>query len=180
MRNTLIAAMAACMPFALAAAPNHTFIDAGYVNLDGDLDGVGVKGAVAVHPRLHAYAEFDRVEDGALTADAGALALGLNQPVTANTDLVARVGWARTNFDAGVGPDASDDGVMGQLGVRSALSDALEVNSFIRHADLAGADPSLSIGGVFGFTPALGVSGDVEFDEDDTAYRVGLRWSFGA
>ena len=180
MRNTLIAATAACMPFALAAAPNHTFVDAGYVNLDGDLDGVGVKGSAAVHPRLHVYGEYDRVEDGPLTADSAALALGLNQPVTANTDLVARIGWTKVNFDAGVGPDASDDGVMGQLGVRSALSDALEVNSFIRHADLAGADPSLSIGGVFGFTPALGVSGDVEFDEDDTAYRVGLRWSFGA
>ena len=53
MRNTLIAATAACMPFALAAAPNHTFVDAGYVNLDGDLDGVGVKGSAAVNPRLH-------------------------------------------------------------------------------------------------------------------------------
>lgn len=178
--STSIAVVAACAPFALVADPNHTYVEAGYLNVDGDLDGFGIAGSAAVHPKLHVYAQFDRVEDDPLEVDTGAIALGLNHGLTPATDFVARVGWARAKVDlSGLG-SASDDGLAAQVGVRSMLSETFELNGFVNHADVADADTTLSVGGVFGFTPTLGVTGGVEFDDDDTAYRVGLRYSFGA
>ena len=179
-KTTPIAIIAACVPFALVADPDYTYVEGSYLNIDGDLDGFGVAGSAAIHPRLHVYAQYDRAKDSPLKVNTGAVALGLNHGMTPTTDFVARLGWARAEVDvAGLG-SASDDGVAAQVGVRSMLSDSFEVNGFVNHADVAGADTTLSVGGVYGFTPALGVTGAVEFDDDDTAYRVGLRYSFGS
>ena len=177
MRKTIITALAVATPLTLAAEPSYNYLEGSYLNLDGDLDGFGVAGSVAVAPAVHLYGEFDHAEDGPLEVQTAVLAAGLNRGISDTTDIVGRLGWAKGWVD--VGPvDADDDGVMAEVGIRSALSDAFEINGFLRHVDVADADPSLSIGGVFGLSPAFGLAGDVEFTEDDTMYRVGLRYSF--
>lgn len=178
MRKTLITALAVAAPFTLAAEPSYNYLEGSYLNVDGDLDGFGVAGSAAVSPNLHLYGEFDQAEDGPLETRTALVALGLNHGLSDTTDFVGRVGWAKGWVELDPILDADDDGIMAEVGVRSALSPSFEVNGFLRHVDVADADPSLSIGGVFGMTPALGISGDVEFTEDDTMYRVGLRYSF--
>lgn len=177
MRKTLITALAVATPFALAAEPSYDYLEGSYLNLDGDLDGFGVAGSKAMAPNFHLYGEYDHAEDGPLEARTAVIAAGLNHGISPTTDVVGRIGWAKGWVEAG-GVDFDDDGLMAEAGLRTALSDTIEINGFLRHVDVADADPSLAIGGVFGFTPAFGVTGDVEFTEDETMYRVGLRYSF--
>ena len=177
MHKTLFAALAVATPLTLAAEPSYDYLEASYLNVDGDLDGFGVAGSVSVAPTVHLYGEFDHAEDGPLEVQTAVVAAGLNHGLSDTTDVVGRLGWAKGWVDVGA-VDADDHGVMAEVGLRTALSDTFEVNGFLRHVDVADADPSLAIGGVFGLSPAFGVVGDVEFTEDDTMYRVGLRYSF--
>lgn len=189
MRNrTLMLSIAAVLaiPFAAAASPPHSFVEGSYRNLDGDLDGLGARASFAVAPRLHVLGEFSHVSDSPFRAEQGTLALGFHHGFTPNTDLVLRGGWTqvrdRTDIDLGDSFELGslrDDGFAAQAGVRSMLTDAIELNGFVKHEEVFGGDTRAAVGGVFGFTPALGVTGNVEFGDDDTLYEVGLRWSFG-
>lgn len=178
MRKTLFAVLAVATPLTLAAEPSYNYLEGSYLNVDGDLDGFGLAGSFAVSSNMHLYGEYEHAEDGPLEARTALLAFGLNHGISDTTDVVGRIGWAKGWVELDPILDADDDGFMAEVGLRSALSPNFEVNGFLRHVDVADADPSVRIGGLFGVTPALGISGGVEFTEDDTVYRVGLRYSF--
>lgn len=181
----IAAAVAAALPLTADASPSHSYVEGSYRNFDGDFDGFGVQGSVAVLPQLHVFGDFSRVTDSPFRADQGIAALGYHWGMTPNTDLVLRGGWTqvrdRSSWADVVDGDLAtlrDDGFVAQAGVRSMLTDAIELNGFVKHQEVFGGDTTVELGGVFGFTPALGVSGGVEFGDDDTRYLVGLRFSF--
>jgi hypothetical protein len=190
MRNRLImaaVAAAALVPLAATAGPSYTYVEGGYRNVDGDLDGFFAGGSIAVMPQLHVMGDFSRITDSPIRADQLRALVGFNHAFTPNTDLVLRGGWTqirdRSSFDDVTDADLAtlrDSGFVAEAGVRAMLTDGIELNGFVKHQDIEARDTSLAVGGVFGFTPALGVTGNVEFFDDDTVYEVGLRFSFGA
>lgn len=175
----------AITPFAaLAASPGYNYAEAGYVRVDFDggptVGGFGVDGSFALGERFHVIAGHSRLTRRSFTADSSAIALGYNHALTGETDLVARAGFVHGRVKL-FGISASDDGWLAQAGVRSMVTDTVELNGFITHVNVGtvdGSETSVGIGGVYFLTLNLGISAGVDFSDDETSYALGLRFSF--
>jgi Ax21 family sulfation-dependent quorum factor len=102
----------AALPFAASAAEglSYNYVEGGYVatNTDaGDADGWGVNGSGAIADNFHVFGGYSgqKTDDETIgglrfegvDVDQWRVGLGYNQPVAANTDLLARVAYE--NYD---------------------------------------------------------------------------------
>jgi hypothetical protein len=185
-RNAIRAAIAviACSPMAaLAASPTYNYLDAAYLSVDVDdgptLDGFGVDGSFALTERFHVVASYGEISKSPWTLSSGSVALGWNHSLNDITDFVARAGWeyGRVKY-SGFGSD-DDNGWSVEVGVRSMLTPQFELNGFVSHVDIFdGDDQAVSVGGVFYFTPSIGLGAGVTLSDDATGWNVGVRFAF--
>lgn len=207
MKKAIIALAAMAASSAALAGPSWTYVDGGYsqqssfeANGVKSIDGYDLTGSFGFAGIWHINGTW-----GTATVDVGSdididryrIGGGVHPAITDSTDFVAEVGY--TSWDAkddlGIEPDAFDL----TLGVRSMVSDALELNAFlatnIGSTDTGGDDDftnfSPSLGGQYFFTENLSVNlsytwGDVQSTlvqgaassaKADTT-RFGVRWSF--
>jgi hypothetical protein len=177
-------ALIACSPMAaLAAGPTYNYIDVGYLSVNVDdgptLDGFGATGSFALTESFHVVAGYSEVSDSPWTVNSGGVALGWNYSLNDITDFVARAGWEYGRVKlSGFGSD-DDNGWSVEAGVRSMLSPQFELNGFISHVDIFdGDEQALSVGGVYYFTPSIGVGASVTLSDDATGWDVGIRFTF--
>ncbi|MBX3705608.1 MAG: hypothetical protein KF911_03160 [Pseudomonadales bacterium] len=178
-----LAGAAALVPFtATAASPGYTYVDLAYVSADIDdgptLDGWGLDGSFRISNELHIVGSYTEVTKGRFEVDLSRLGLGYNQSLTGNTDFVARAGWARADVEVRPFGSDSDNGWFAEVGVRSMVTEALELNGFLTHTDAGGSDTAASIGGVYSLTPMIGVTLDASFSDDAKIYQGGIRFAF--
>jgi len=165
-----------------ASGPNYTFLEGGYRYIDvddfDDGDGIGIGGSLAATENVHLVAEYDTVElDNNIDFDTVFVGGGLNLPLDADFDLVARLGYVSAEVDAGFG-DVDDDGLGLQGGFRFMATEVFEVNAFIDYVDLddSGDDTSLNLGAVYNFTPQFALGGVATFSDDVNGLAVNFRW----
>jgi hypothetical protein len=185
-RNAIRAAIAviACSPMAaLAAGPTYNYLDASYLSVDVDngptLDGFGVGGSFALTENFHVLAKYGEVSKSPWTLTSSGVAIGWNHSLNNITDFVARAGWEHGRVKLSGFGSESDNGWSVEAGVRSMLTPQFELNGFISHIDIFdGDDQALSVGGVYYFTPAVGLGAGVSFSDDATGWQVGVRFAF--
>lgn len=175
---------------ALGQTPSYNFVEGGYqrVDLDGDfgadLDGdgfrIGASYETATH--WHVFGSFASTGlDFDIDLDTLTLGGGYHADISPISSFYANLAFIDADVGAsGIG-SASESGYGIKVGLRSMVSDELELEGYIGYVDLGGGADGTGIGGSalyhFGGNFAAGLTIDLE--EDATAYALGVRMYFG-
>ena len=174
MKKTLFAiALAAALPLsAQAAERSYTYVEGTYNNISGDIDGFGARGSVAfADSGFYALGQYQNFSENGGDADFWELGLGYAMNLSDNVDLIAEV--AHTDLDV-------VDGYRVSAGFRGNFTENLEglFKANYRDVDVLGDDFTATAGLQYKFNPTWGLTGEVEFDDSDEIYTVGVRASF--
>ena len=118
-RSLLALSLIAALPFAATAAEgvSYNYVQGGYVATNGDgngnADGFGIDGSVAVHPNFHIFGGYNTqdVDNTNIDVDQWKLGVGYNYEIAPKADLVTRTVYKKV--DAGSGFDV--DGYSAEL-----------------------------------------------------------------
>jgi Ax21 family sulfation-dependent quorum factor len=181
MKRSLFAlALLAAIPFSAQADDklSYSYVEADYVNIDGDADGFGVRGSFEFGDSgFYGLGGWNQVEvDGTnVDVDTWNLGVGYAHDLSTNTDLISEVAYINTDV-AGFDVDA----YRASVGIRGSISENFEGlarANYVDGDDFDG-DFSLTVGGQFKFNQTWGLVGEADFSEDAEQYTVGVRASF--
>lgn len=189
MKHSLIAlALVAMLPLTAQAddALSYTYVEGGYVNVDGDADGFGVRGAFEFGDSgfygLGGYSQVE-IDDTTIDVDNYEIGVGYAHGISAKADLIGEVAYVNSQTDnvpALFGGDVEVDGYRASVGLRGSFSDNFEglIKANYVDGDDLDSDFTGTLGAQYKFTPTWGVTGEVEFADGGETYLVGLRASF--
>lgn len=174
MKKTLIAlTLAAVLPLsAQAAERSYTYVEGTYNNLDGDVDGFGLRGSVEfADTGFYGLGEWRIYSEGGSDVDTWELGLGYALNLSDNLDLITEA--TRADYEVVKGYRVS-------TGLRGNFSDDFEGLAKVNFRDFDGTDGDFTgtLGLQYKFSPTWGVTGEVEFDDGGEIYTLGLRASF--
>ena len=175
MKKTLIAlALVAMLPLsANAAERSYTYVEGTYNNIDSDIDGFGVRGAVEfADSGFYALGDYRNYSERGADVDTWELGVGYALGLSDGLDLIAEA--AHVDYDIVNGYRAS-------VGLRGSVTENIEghLKANYRDVEVFGDEVTAIAGLQYKFSPTWGVTGEVEFDgEDGEIYTVGLRASF--
>jgi hypothetical protein len=171
------------VPALASDGPSYSYADLGYVDSDIGISGDGfqLRGSYAVNDAFFLFGQYsDTSYDNFFDLGVGELRLGFgwHTPMSDRADFVAALNFERVDIDTSVG-SADDTGFGLKLGVRGKLSDALEVNTHVRHANYGqgASDTLFGIGGAFALNDRFSVVLEIEQGDSDTL-MLGARWGF--
>ena len=182
MKRSLIAlALAALLPLSAQADDklSYTYVEADYINVDGDADGFGVRGSFEFgESGFYGFGGWNQVEvDGVnVDIDSTELGLGYAHGLSDNLDLISEIAWNDIDVD-GFG---SEDGYRASVGLRGSFTENFEglIKANYNDGDNADGDFTGTIGAQYKFTQTWGVVGEIEAGDGGETYLVGLRASF--
>ena len=182
MKRSLIAlALAALLPLSAQADDklSYTYVEGGYVNLDSDADGFGVRGSFEFgQSNFYGFGSYAQVEvdNSNVDIDNTEIGFGYAHDLSDNLDLISELAYV--NADADGFNDV--DGYRASVGIRGSFSDNFEGLLKANYTDGSDFDGDFSgtIGAQYKFTQTWGVTGEVTFGDDSETYLVGLRASF--
>lgn len=185
MKRSLIAlSLAALLPLSAQADDklSYTWVEADYINVDGDADGFGVRGSLEFgQSGFYGFGGFNTVEiDNSIVADVDVdsfdIGLGYAHGLSENADLLAEIAYLNADYD-GFG---DLDGYRASVGVRGSFSPNFEglLKANYTDSDDFDGDFSATAGLQYKFSPTWGLVGEVEFADGGESYLVGLRASF--
>ncbi|MDX2411405.1 MAG: outer membrane beta-barrel protein [Woeseiaceae bacterium] len=174
---------------AMADGLNYNYIQAAYQEVDIDLgggfdvdgDGFGIGGSAAINDDWFIFAGYSTF-DFESVVDLSSLTIGGGYRAAASdkTDWFATLGYAQAEVDVQGFSSEDDGGYAVSVGLRSMVSENVELYGSLGYADLGGGADGTSIAAGFWYSlsgnVALGLG--VDFDDDVTAYGVGFRLYF--
>lgn len=175
---------------AMAEQPSYNFLQAAYqrVEIDlggilGDVDGDGyqVGGSFEIGESMYFFADYaDAGLDFNVDSSQIKAGFGFHHGISANTDFFANLAYVKAELELGGIGSADENGYGVAIGVRSNVSDTVELELSVSYVDLGDDIDSTSVDGRFWFdvtdTFALGLGAGV--DDDVTTYEAGMRWYF--
>jgi len=191
MKKLILALAAFGLSSVAMAGPSWTYADIGYVvgDSDGnndDVDGFSLRGSLGFAGIWHAQLDYTDVDvDPDASVDAYEIRVGIHPAATDNTDFVLDIGYFDGTVEESGEPDLDFDGISLRTGVRSNISDNIELRSFISltYGDFENEDfteISYSVGGQYNFNEAWSVGADAEFNGiEGDLMNLYVRWSFG-
>ncbi|MFC3551881.1 autotransporter outer membrane beta-barrel domain-containing protein [Lysobacter cavernae] len=187
---------------------SYTYVEGGYAKLhidEGELnnpegDGAYIRGSFGFGGSYHVFGGYNQVSTDQrydvfggplridIDLDQSELGLGYHQAMGERVDFLAELSYLRQGTDVTAslpgGPESkgsnSFSGGKIAVGVRGAASDNVEGWLKVGYLDGGDFDGTFTatLGGQVKFNPTWGIVGEVEFIEDETNYRVGVRASF--
>ena len=187
MRKTAFIALIAAAPLAAMAdpfsvqarsGPSYDYVGGGHVpKRASSVDGFGIDGSIAVHENFHVKADFVRAKDSPVTLRRTRVAGGYHMPLNSRTDFVTRLGWSFAKGSvSGLGSNTRS-GVLGQVGVRGMMSQALELSTFLTYNDIR-SKASVDISAVYHFMPRFGATAGYSYSSGLEIANVGVRFHF--
>lgn len=207
-KTLIVAALLATAPFAASAEKlSYSFIEAGYSQVDLDVDGsdlpVGItvddpelsglyfQGSVELGEAMYLTGGVRKGSDDivfrggirALLVEADLrqvnLGLGAHHALSDSLDLFGDFSYIGSDFDAGRASDEGDDYRVG-VGLRSQLAPSFEgqVRANFTDGDFYDSEFSAAVGAEWKFNRVWGMTGEAEFGSDLSVYTIGLRASF--
>jgi hypothetical protein len=186
MKRYLLLVLLACASAPAAAQGfNYNFVEATYgqldiddPNVDGDFLGVG--GSIAINENFHAIASYESADlDFGIDATSWNIGAGFNTPISPVIDVVAQLTYE--SVDVSLGPASADDDGLGlAVGLRAAVSDAVELNFGIKYVDLddSGDDTALGAAFLMDLTPNFAIGLNGSWGDDADAYGIVGRFYF--
>jgi len=181
------------LAFPVAAADlDYNYIQLGYAQVDFDndfdigfdLDGdaFGLEGSFEINDDWFISVEYSSIDlNFGIDLDQYSLGAGWHTSLTERADFFAILSYVNAEASAGGLGSVDEDGIGVEIGVRGLVGDKFELGGFLGYVDLGDAGDGATVGGhaLYHFTDAVGVGATLEFDEDVTAYGIGVRIYFG-
>ena len=174
---------------ALADQPSYNFIQGGYQEIeldigggpDGDGDGFGVGGSVEFADNWFGFVSYSDIGfDFSIDLTQIQVGVGWNTPISDNTSFFATAGYAQVEVDIPGFGSEDESGFALSVGLRSNVSDLIELFGSISYVDLGDGDSTGIGGGIyFNITEAFALGLGIETDDDVTGYGANVRWYFG-
>ena len=156
----------------------------GVIDYDGNVDGekLGIDGSFAFHEDFHAFASYEAADlDFGIDSTAFDIGVGYNTELSDVIDAWARLSFEYQEFDGPGGGSNDESGLGFGVGLRFAATQQLELDAAIEYVDLDNLpdDTTLTLGGLYSFTPqfALGFFG--KWGDDISAYTLLGRFYWG-
>ena len=123
----------------MADGLSYNFIEGAYarVELDDDIvdvdgDGFGIGGSFEINENFFGFAGYSSAEfDFGVDLNQLDAGIGYHTGISANTDFVATLAYVRAEVDAGLFGSVDEDGWGASIGLRSMVSDRVELNGAI-------------------------------------------------
>lgn len=180
MKRSLFA-LALASAFACSAQAgelSYNYVEADYVNLDGDADGFGLRGSVNFGDSdFYGFGSWRQYDIDGISAnfDHSEIGFGYHHGLSDKLDLIAELAYSHIDTRFG-----NSDGYRTSVGLRGAFSSKVEgllKANYTKHERMSG-DFTATAGLQFKLNPTWGITTEVEFDDHDAAYLLGLRASF--
>lgn len=182
-----LASLAASPAFADALDYNYlqfgyvtTELEDEFVSVNGN--GYSLEGSASINDNFHVFAGYGAIDfDFDVDTTEWELGLGYSRAVGEKTDLVATLGYVSAEVDMPFFGRLDDDGYSVGLGIRSMVTDRLELEGKVDYVDLSdsGSDTVVTVQLGYELTHTLLLGGGVTSVDGDNAYHVGLRVYFG-
>lgn len=173
---------------AIADGPSYNFVQASYqsVNLDlgsgfdVDGDGFGLAGSFEVGESVFIIASYATTGfDFSVDLNQLQVGLGYHAGLTDNTDFFATLAYVDAEVEA-PGASVDDSGFGASIGVRSNVSELVELFGEISYVDFGDGNETAVAGGIwFNFTEIFAAGLSASAGDDVTSYGVGARVYFG-
>ena len=189
LRYALVGVLMLSSAAALADGPSYSYIQASYQEvdidagggIDADGDGFGLGGSVALGDDWYVFAGYSSAElESVIDLKVLTIGGGWHTSISPNTDFFAQLGFADGELDVSGFGSADDSGYAAAVGVRSMVSEELELYGSIGQVDFDdfGDGTSFSAGLWYTVSGNLALGLGAEFDDDVTTYGVGVRLFF--
>ncbi len=181
---------------AMAGDLSYSFVQGGYqrIDIDDDLiggidgDGFDIGFSFEVGENFfvagsYGTAELDTDAFFGLTVDYDQtdIGLGYHGAISDKTDFYGVLSWVKVEASISGFGSEDDDGFGLTVGMRSMVTDKVELEGHLGYVDLgdSGDSTAIGVGAIYEFTPNFGAGVSVDFDEDVTTYGIGARLYFG-
>ena len=183
--SALIASAALLPVAAQAQSPSYSYLDLAYVETDIDgigsnADGFALRGSFELTDSVFMFAGYLDQSVRNVDLETYNVGFGYAWSFAPNMDLYGKLAYVKAEAD-GFGFSADDDGYGIGVGIRSFVTDALELEGAINYVDLSdsGDDTSFGIAARWYFMPQFAVGLEAAFGDDADSYGIGVRWNFG-
>lgn len=161
----------------LANGPAWRYVEGGYTSLDGDggldADGAFIGGKYQINPNVYLNGEFTFVEEGSADINLLTLGGGYIVPLNTTTDAYAGINFERVDTDG-----YDDNGYSLAAGVRSMVTDVVEVTGELGYYDVSDGDITFKVGGNYYISPELSVGASYKFMDGGDIMQLGARYAF--
>ena len=174
---------------AMADGLNYSYLQGGYqrVELDDDFfdvdgDGFGIGGSYDFGNNVFAFAGYSMADfDFGVDVDELNVGVGYHIGIAERTDFVASIAYVSVEAEASGFGSVDDSGIGASVGLRSMVSDRLELSGSLNYVDLddSGDDTSISGAAWYDVTDAVAIGANLGFGDDTTTYGLGARFYFG-
>ncbi|GAA4364848.1 outer membrane beta-barrel protein [Kangiella marina] len=195
MKLKLLAAVVAATFAGSAAAKDVSYNNASIgwsqstFDVDGgsDLDLDGISGGLSFDLANNWYLKLDATrqsgeESGVdLDMDLATVNLGFNTAMSANTDFIAELGYARSDVEASFGgvTASEDEGAANALvGFRGMATDNFEWGASVQHMDFDDSMTFVNLEGRYHFTENFSLGLEGKFESDVNIYALEARFDF--
>lgn len=175
---------------AMAESPNYNFLELGYQSVDLDVgggidvdgDGYLIGGSFEFAESFFGFIGYNETGfDFSVDLTQLQAGFGWHTDLTDNTDFFATASWVDAEVDAPGFGSVSEDGYGLSIGVRSNVTDLIELYGEIAYVDLGSGSDSTAfgIGIFFNITDSFALGLGATDDDDITSYNASARFYFG-
>ena len=153
-------------------------LDDGPLHVDGD--GFGIGGSFEVADNWHIVGGYSSIGfDFGIDLNTLSVGGGYHTAISDTTSFYANLLWLNAEADAGGGQSFDDDGFGIGIGLRSNITDRVELEGGLTHVDYGdGNGTALSAAGWYKFTDAFSLGVTFAAEEDVLGFGVGGRFYF--
>jgi hypothetical protein len=186
-RLITVATILALSTTAQAETPSYNYgtlgwqtvsLDDGALDVDGD--GFGIGGSFEVGDNWHIVGGYSSIGfDFGIDLNTLSVGGGYHTAISDTTSFYANLLWLNSEADAGGGLSFDDDGFGIGIGLRSNITDRVELEGGLSHVDYGdGNGTALSAAGWYKFTDAFSLGVTLAAEEDVLGFGVGGRFYF--
>lgn len=161
---------------AFAASPNWRFAEGGYTNAEigrADFDGLDIGGTYLLENNIFVTGEYSMLDESGGDLDLLSMGLGYRFVINSSTDAYVGANFERADFEG-----YDENGYSVNAGVRSMLTDQVEVLGEIGYYDLDDGDMTVKAGANYYFTPRWAVGLSYEKVDDLDITQLNARYTF--
>ncbi len=155
-----------------AAGPEYTYLqgqwqESEFDDSNAELDGFGLAASIDLNKEFFAFGQYSSVDDQGVEADRFAIGAAYKMPLSTKTDL--NFGAGLVSYDVDFGPFGEDDdsGLLLTAGIRSMLTNEVELGANLNYEDAYDIEMLTSVYGAYHFNRQISAGasltmGDVE------------------
>ena len=167
--TTVLAASSA----AFAAGPEYNYLQGQWQESEFDgtnveLDGFGLAASIDLNKEFFAFGQYGSVDERGVEADRFAIGAAYKMPLSTKTDLNFGAGLVSYDVDGLFGDD-DDNGLLLTAGIRSLLSNEIELGANLSYEDAFDIEMLTTVYGAYHFNRQISAGVSLTMGDLDTS-----------